>query len=143
MKEDALGDLKSYVIRYVYSELQTPSLDMARAAKWKKRKKKSLLRLPPDDDDSLKQHIMRANFLAYIQRHKELRRHPSPIGHGWELVNGCCRPVRHTQPALPTSLADISMPSPPQADSDSDSETQSDRSDKLHHELELLSEESD
>ena len=124
LKEDVLCDLKSYVMRYVYSELQTPSLDMARAAKWK-RQKKSLLYLPPDDDN-LKQHIMQANFLAYIQCHPELRGHPSPIGHGWELVNGCCRRVRHTQPALPTSLADISMPSPPQADSDSDSETQTD-----------------
>ena len=27
--------------------------------------------------------------------------HPSPIGHGWELMNGKCRPVRHTQPPLP------------------------------------------
>ena len=47
----------------------------------------------------------RANFLAYIQCHPDLRRHPSPIAHGWELVNGYCRPVRHTKPALPMSLA--------------------------------------
>ena len=60
------------------------SVLLARAAKWKKQKKKSLIRLPPDDD-SLRQHIKRANFLAYIQRHP-VRRHPSPIGHGWELV---------------------------------------------------------
>ena len=49
------------------------------------------------DDDSLEQHIKRANFLVYIQRHPDLRRYPSPIGHGWELVNDCCRPVRHTK----------------------------------------------
>ena len=91
----------------------------SRATKWKKQKKKSLMRLLPDDD-SLEQHIKRANFLAYIQRHPDLRRHPSPIGHGWELVNGCCRPVRHTKPALPISLP---VPSTQQDGYDSDSES--------------------
>ena len=81
MKENILGDLKSYVIHYVYSELQTPSLDMAYAAKWKRQKKKALLCLPPDDE-SLNQNITQANFLAYIQLHPELKRHPSPIGRG-------------------------------------------------------------
>ena len=45
------------------------------------------MRLPPDDD-CLNQHITRANFLAYIQHHPELRDHPSPVGHGWTSVNG-------------------------------------------------------
>ena len=53
----------------------------------------SLLRLPPDND-SLNLHIMRANYLAYIQRHVELINHPSPNSHGWEMINGHCRPVR-------------------------------------------------
>ena len=86
------------------------------------------------DDDSLTQHIKRANYLAYIQRHPEMKRHPSPIGHGWELVNGHCKPVRHITPALPLS---IPVPSLAQADydsnsdSDSDSETQSETLDSL------------
>ena len=33
-----------------------------------------------------------------------LKRHPSPIGHGWELVDGNCLPVRNTHPALPAHL---------------------------------------
>jgi len=34
--------------------------------------------------------------------------HPSPIGHGWELVDGYCHPVRHTHPAnLPTLRLEI------------------------------------
>ena len=37
-------------------------------------------------------------------RHPTLKHHPSPLGHGWELVGGRCRPVRHTRPALPTHL---------------------------------------
>ena len=59
-----------------------------------------LMRLPPDND-SLNLHIMRANYLAYIQRHAKLRNHPSPIGHGWEMMNGHCRPVRYTKLDLP------------------------------------------
>ena len=119
-----MNDLKSFVIHYIYGDTQSSSLNLARATKWKRQKKKSLMRLLPDDD-SLEQHIKRANFLAYIQRHPDLRRHPSPIGHGWELVYGCCRPVRHTKPALPFSLP---VPSTQQdgydseANSDSESE---------------------
>ncbi len=37
-------------------------------------------------------------------RHPSLKHHPSPLGHGWELVDGRCRPVRHTRTALPTHL---------------------------------------
>ena len=55
----------------------------------------SLMRLPPDND-SLNLIIMRANYLAYIQRHAELRNHPSPIGHVWEMMNGHCGPVRYS-----------------------------------------------
>ena len=54
--------------------------------------------------DSLRQHCLRANYLAYLVRHPSLKNHPSPLGHGWELVGGHCRPVRHTQPALPLTL---------------------------------------
>ena len=33
-----------------------------------------------------------------------MKHHPSPLGHGWELVDGRCRPVRHTRLALATHL---------------------------------------
>ena len=75
------------------------------------------MRLLPDGG-SLEQHIKHANFLAYIQHHPDLRRHPSPIGHGWELVNGYCRPVHHTKPALP-SLLPVSPTQQDQYNSDS------------------------
>ena len=51
------------------------------------KKKKSLARLPPDNN-SLKFHIKRANYLAYIQLQYSMRDHPTPIGNGWHLVNG-------------------------------------------------------
>ena len=104
---DVLNNLKSFVICYIYGDKQSSYLNLACATKWKRQKKKPLMRLLPDDD-SLEQHIKRANFLAYIQCHPDLRRYPSPIGHGWELVNGCCRPVRHTKPALPILLQVLS-----------------------------------
>ena len=91
------------------------------------------MRLPPDDD-FLKQHITRANFLAYIQRHRELRDHPSPVGYGWTLVNARCRPVRHTQQAIPPELH---TPSTPQAgDGSSGDESESEVSYLPHFESE-------
>jgi len=70
------------------------------ADKWKAMKKKSFLRILPDTD-CLHQHFIRENYSAYLVLHPLLKKHPSPIGHGWELVD---RPVRHTCPALPAHL---------------------------------------
>ena len=125
LNTDVLNELISYVIQFVYGDVHSSNLDSARAAKWKGQKKKSLMRLPPDFD-SLTQHIMRANYLAYIQTHPELKDHPSPIGHGWELVNGSCRPVRHTQQSLPHSMTVLA---PPQLSDCSDSEDEPEISD--------------
>ena len=59
---------------------------------------KSFCRLPPDED-SLRHQLQQANHLAYLLRNPSLRDHPSPVGNGWELVNGICRPVRYSKPA--------------------------------------------
>ena len=75
----------------------------ARIEKWKAMKKKSFIRIPPDAD-SLYQHLVHANFLTYLVLHPFLKRHSSPIGHGWELVDGHCHPIKHTHPALPAHL---------------------------------------
>ena len=77
------------------------------------------MRLPPDND-SLKLHKLRANYLAYIQCHAELRNHPSPIDHGWEMMNGHCRTVRYTKGDLPAVLPP--QPSKEQMGDCSDSE---------------------
>ena len=47
---------------------------------------------------------MCANYLAYIQRHAGLQNHLSPIGQGWEMMNGHCRLVRYTKVDLPAVL---------------------------------------
>ena len=78
------------------------SCGQARAFKWHKLRNKCTIRLPLDDDSS-NLHMERTNYLTYCQLHYNLQEHPSPIGHGWELVNGKCRPVRHTLPPLPHS----------------------------------------
>ncbi|KAF3856929.1 hypothetical protein F7725_017652, partial [Dissostichus mawsoni] len=91
--------MKAFVLSIVYAESGDVTCGQARASKWHKLKKKSTVHLPPDDD-SLDHHVERKNYIAYCQ----LLEHPSPIGHGWELVNGKCRPVRHTLPPLPQQL---------------------------------------
>ena len=93
LNETVMDDLKSYVIRYIYGDLKNASLDQARANKWKMQKKKSFMHVPPDDD-SVTQHIKRANYLAYIQRYPDIRMHHSPIGHGWQMMNGRCHPSK-------------------------------------------------
>lgn len=106
--QNVISDLEQFVIRYVYGNTKSKTPAEARAAKWRAQKKKSTMRLMPDSD-SLYQHLLRANYLAYLLKHYQLQRHPSPIGHGWHLVNGLCLPVRSTEPPLP-----LSMPQPPE-----------------------------
>ena len=120
--DDALNDLKSFAIHYIYGDTQSSTLNLSCATKWKSLKKKSLIHLL-SDDDSLEQHIKCANFLVYIQRHPDLRRYHSPIGHSLELVNGYCRPVSHTKPAL-WSLLPISPTQQHQYNSEANSESE-------------------
>ena len=61
LSDDALNNLKSFAIRYIYGGTQSFTLNQAHATKWKSLKKKSLMRLLLDDE-SLEQHIKRANF---------------------------------------------------------------------------------
>ncbi|KAK1893417.1 Serine/threonine-protein kinase ATG1 [Dissostichus eleginoides] len=103
LTEEVLEQLFAFTRSIIYGDNKSKTMAEARAAKWRTIKKKSFIRLPPDAD-SLRQHCLRANYLAYLVRHPSLKHHPSPIGHGWELVGGCCRPVRHTRPALPMHL---------------------------------------
>ena len=51
--------------------------------------------LSPYRSDCLHQHCLCTNYLAYLAQHPTLRSHPSPIRHGWELVDGRCWPICH------------------------------------------------
>ena len=101
--KEIINDLEQFVIRYIYCDTRNKTLAEARAAKWAALKKKKIIRLVPDQD-SLYPHLERTNYLTYLQKHYNLQSHPSPIGHGWQLVNGLCLPVRYNQPSLPPSI---------------------------------------
>lgn len=103
LEDKVRADMKAFVLSIIYGESADVTCGQARASKWHKLKKKCMIRLPPDDD-SLNLHIERTNFIAYCQLHYNMLEHPSPIGHGWQLVNGKCRPVRHTLTPLPQQL---------------------------------------
>ena len=66
-------------------------------------KRKNTQRLMPDDD-TLSHICRRANYLAYCQKHFQLSEHPSPICHGWGIIDGKCRPVRNILPVIPSHL---------------------------------------
>ena len=66
-----LNDVLEDISSYVNGDAHSFSLDLALAAKWKGQKKKSLKCLPPDDDSP-----------QHIQRHPDMKIHPSPIRHG-------------------------------------------------------------
>ena len=88
LDEEVRSDMRAFVLSKVYAETAV-TCGQARASKWHKLKKKSTIRLPPDDD-SLNHHIQRTNYITYCQLHYEMLQHPSPVGHGWESVNGKC-----------------------------------------------------
>jgi hypothetical protein len=125
LTQQVISDLEQFVLQYVYCDTKSKTLGEARAAKWRAQKKKSTIRLVPDLD-SLRPHLERANYLAYLLKHYLHKSHPSPIGHGWHLVNGLCKPIRSTKPPLPPS---IQLPTSPQAENNSDDSSESEDSD--------------
>ena len=124
--ESVKDDMKAFILSKVYGESMHATCGEARASKWRKMKKKSTLRLPPDDD-SLNLLLERTNYISYCQLHYSLFDHPSPIGHGWELINGKCRPVCYTKPPLSqqTPFVDSSDEDSDNDLEDSDSESNS------------------
>jgi len=105
LRDDVRAEMKTFVLSKVYTERADATCSQARTSKWHKLKRKSTLRLPPDDD-SLNHHVERPNYITYCQLHYALFEHLSPIGHGWEILNGKCRPVRYrpTLPPLPQQI---------------------------------------
>ena len=79
-----------------------------RATKWKKmkfKKAKSLARIGPDDDSNSlrnKRVLYEINILLNFQSPDGP---PSPLDHGYYLINGLCVPIMYTKPSLPNNLA--------------------------------------
>ena len=81
-------------------------------------KKKNTQRLVLDNDTLI--HIReRANYLAFCGKHFQLKDHPEPIGHGWDLINGKCRPIRYTSPALPLDISSDTLIDDDESESES------------------------
>ena len=81
LEDEVRADMKAFVLSNVYVESADVTCGQARASKGHKRKTKC---------------VERTNYITYYQLHYNLLEHPSPIGHGWDLLNRKCRPVRHT-----------------------------------------------
>ena len=79
--------------------------------------------------EKLDLHVQRTNYLAYCQMNFNLVNHPSPIGNGWEILNGKCRPLRHTLPPLPQQLTQLGSSD----ESDDDSSTDDDQSEQSEY----------
>ena len=110
--------MEQFTRHVIYGDNKSSTIAEAHATKWDRMMNKYFTRFPPDAD-SLLQHCLRANYLAYLMRHPSLKHHPSPLGHGWELVGAPCRPVRHTRPPLPTHI-----PAPGQAEESGEDESE-------------------
>ena len=85
INEDIIDKLLKFTRNVINGGNKSSSMAEVCADKWKAMKKKPFLRIPPDAD-YLRQHFIRANYLIYLVLHPLLKKHPSPIGHGWELV---------------------------------------------------------
>jgi len=114
--QEVLSDLEQFVICYVYGDTKSRTLRDARAVKWRAQKKKSTIQLVPDSD-SLRPHLDRTNYLAYLLKHDHLQSHPSSIGHRWQLVDGLCVLICSTQPHFPS----MPLPTKPEVEKNSDS----------------------
>ena len=66
----------------------------------------------------------RANNLSYCQMQFELSEHP--LGNGWELIIGKCRPVCYTLSALPEYLINEKEQCEDNGDTSCDDECESD-----------------
>ena len=86
LKDEVKADMKAFILSKDYGEDIALTYGQARASKWQKLKKKSTVRLPPDDDTP-NHHCTRQNRITYYQLHFTFVAHPTPIGHGWEIIN--------------------------------------------------------
>ena len=121
LQDDTKADMRLFILQNVHDESSDITCGQARASKWNRMKKKSTAWLP-HDEDSLNQHLERTNFISYCQLHFDLVKHPSPIDHGWEIINGKCKPVRHSRPALPPTLEQFDCPDGDRRESSSNDE---------------------
>jgi len=132
--EDIIDELLKFSHNVIYGGNKSSSMAEACADKWNAMKKKSFLRIPPDAD-CLRQHFIHANYSTYLVLHPLLKKHSSPIGHGY------CRPVRHTRPALPAHLPTLCLETAEKSEEDEHEETDEEQEEGREEDSELSEEE--
>ena len=67
-------------------------------------------RLPPKTD-SLQLHIKRANYQVMVWKRslQASQQLPTPVGNGWEMDDGCLRPLLMAKDAAPKGLAELTV----------------------------------
>ena len=105
--EATLERMAPFTIKYVYRDKDSRTFAEAGALKWNKMKKKPTQRIPPDrESHNLK--VKRANYQVYIlHRYDKPEAPPTPLEHGWELVEGKCQPLRCISAPLPKNIDDM------------------------------------
>lgn len=71
-------------------------------------KQKQNENLPPTSN-SLRHHIQRANFQAFVWKKclSPFQNLPSPCGHGWQLVSGVLQPLLMSKEPAPTAILEL------------------------------------
>jgi len=77
IEEDVLQDLFQFTQEVIYGDKKSSTMAKVLSFKWKTLKNKAFILLPADED-SLRQHCVRANYLAYLVLHPTKKHHPSP-----------------------------------------------------------------
>ena len=71
---EVISDLEKFVICRAYGDTKSRTLKDASAVKWRAQKKKSTIQLVPDSD-SLRLHLDRTNYLAYLLKQYHVQSH--------------------------------------------------------------------
>ena len=101
VNQNIFDEMTKFTIEFIYGD----KLNKTLASKWNSRKTKSTQRIPPDQD-SHDLHVKRVNYHAYVLlNYDKPYPLPSPLNHGWILVEGRCQPLRYLNLPLPRNLS--------------------------------------
>jgi len=103
--EVIIDELLKFTCNVIYGDNKSSCMAEACADKWKAMKKEVF----SSDTDCLHQHFICADNSTDLVLHLSLKKHPSLIGHGQELVDGYCHPIGHTHPAVPIYLPTLCL----------------------------------
>ena len=105
--EATLERMALFTIKYVYGDKDSTIFAEARALKWNNMKKKSTQKIPPDRQ-SHDSKVKGANYQVYIlHRYDKPEAPPTPLEHGWELVEGKSQPLQYISAPLPKNIDDV------------------------------------